>query len=306
MTPWNKGLTKDDPRIKKIQEKRKKTMEERYGSSKYNNTKKREQTCIEKYGVDNVSKVKEFSRKARETQKETNLLKYGVESTTQLDETKDKMLQTFISRYGVRSCSQLPGVSNKISEKLSSKEVQEKMKNTCLDKYGVESAAQLQSTKDKIKTTKLLNHGNENYNNKEKEYETRRKNGTLSNFESSNEKQLKEKLISIYGKDNVECQYFSEEYPFKCDFYIKSEDLYIELNAFWTHGPHPFDENNTDDLKLLESLKQKDDDWSRTYIYTWTDLDVRKYKTAVINNLNFVMIYPGPNGNDIVYSHLKE
>ena len=39
--------------------------------------------------------------------------------------------------------------------------------------------------------------------------------------------------------------------------------------------------------------------------YVWTDLDVRKWKTAVENNLNFIVIYPYGD-EDIVYAHWKQ
>jgi len=32
-----------------------------------------------------------------------------------------------------------------------------------------------------------------------------------------------------------------------CDFYIPSEDLFIELNRHWSHGGHFYDPNNIED-----------------------------------------------------------
>ena len=57
---------------------RKKTFIERYGSTSYNNSEKRKQTCLDKYGVSNIMFVKEFKEKRnntlRERFNETNLL----------------------------------------------------------------------------------------------------------------------------------------------------------------------------------------------------------------------------------------
>ena len=69
--------------------------------------------------------------------------------------------------------------------------------------------------------------------------------------------------------------------------------MFIELNYHWTHGKHPFDENNEDDLKILEKLKQlsKKSDFVKTAVYVWTELDKRKIQTAKSNHLNFKFIY---------------
>lgn len=58
---------------------------------------------------------------------------------------------------------------------------------------------------------------------------TKKKNGSFNSSQA--EKDTLKLLQETYGKDNVLTQYKSAVYPFRCDFYIKSEDLYIELNA---------------------------------------------------------------------------
>ena len=101
--------------------------------------------------------------------------------------------------------------------------------------------------------------------------------------------------LENYDKDDIIRQYFDKDrYPYKCDFYIKSEDKFIEVHGNWTHGKHPFDENNKEDIKILELWKEKakTSDFYKNAIYQWTDLDVRKKKTAENNNLNFEAIYP--------------
>lgn len=111
---------------------------------------------------------------------------------------------------------------------------------------------------------------------------------------SKPEEELYKELCDRYGIDDVEHPYNDDpRYPFSCDFYIKSEDLFIELNRFWHHGPHPFDETNEEDIKLLETWKSKSDG-SNQYseaIKTWTVRDPLKIKTAKENNLNYKMIY---------------
>lgn len=129
-----------------------------------------------------------------------------------------------------------------------------------------------------------------------KRFNTQKENGTLGiNQDTSIEIEYYKYLLSIYDKDDIIRQYFDKDrYPYKCDFYIKSEDKFIEVHGNWTHGKHPFDENNKEDIKILELWKEKakTSDFYKNAIYQWTDLDVRKKKTAENNNLNFEAIYP--------------
>ena len=305
--PWNKGLTKEtDERVAKNLEARNKTMMEKYGSTTYNNSEKRKNTCLEKYGVENSFLIQNYDEWL-EKSKATCLLKYGTEFASQNEFQKIKTYNSFVKNNGVKSCSQLPGVSEKISNKLKSDSVQLKMKQTCLDRYNVEYVSQLESVKKKVKQTKLKRYGDENYTNKQKEYETKKANGTLSNYVSKPEKEYHKYLCEKYGENDVETQYLSSEYPFKADFYIKSIDTYIELQANPRHGNHLFDENNEEDIKLLEELEYKTmngDSWSKQILAQWHDLDLRKWECGIKNNLNLIFVYKNPE-NDVVYSHVK-
>ena len=49
----------------------------------------------------------------------------------------------------------------------------------------------------------------------------------LENSKSKEEDGIFEKLIKIYGKNDIIRQYKSDVYPFPCDFYVISKDLYI-------------------------------------------------------------------------------
>lgn len=62
----------------------------------------------------------------------------------------------------------------------------------------------------------------------------------------------------MFDKDDIIYQYSDKErYPFNCDFYVKSKDLFIEVNYFWTHGTEPFNENNPEHIKKLNEWKEK-------------------------------------------------
>ena len=86
-------------------------------------------------------------------------------------------------------------------------------------------------------------------------------------------------------------QYRSDDYPFACDFYLPDKDLYIEINAHWTHGGHPFDSTNKDDLLLIEQWKLKNTKFYDNAIETWTVRDVLKRETAKNNKLNYLEVF---------------
>jgi hypothetical protein len=93
-------------------------------------------------------------------------------------------------------------------------------------------------------------------------------------------------------------------YPFSCDFYIKSLDLFIELNIHPSHGEHLFDENNKEDSKLLEQLKIENSNWSNMIVDVWSRRDVEKYNYVIKNNLNCKFIYSS-DFNDFI-NNVKE
>ena len=86
------------------------------------------------------------------------------------------------------------------------------------------------------------------------------------------------------------------QYPFLCDFYFPDYDLYVEIQGYWCHCNHPFDENDEDDMVKLEMWKEKSNSNQYTNaIYVWTISDPLKRRTAKENNLNYLEIF----SNDI-------
>ena len=98
-------------------------------------------------------------------------------------------------------------------------------------------------------------------------------------------------LISKFEKDDIIYDYMSDLYPFKCDFYIKSLDLYIELNSLWTHGGHPFNKNDNKDSAKLNLWKSKQNKYYDIAVNVWSVSDVRKRNVAKRNNLNYIEIF---------------
>ena len=132
-------------------------------------------------------------------------------------------------------------------------------------------------------------------------YSTRKKNNTLGSTKNKAEIKLQNFLTNIFNSKDVEYTYSSTYYPFHCDFYIYSLDLYIELHANPRHGYHPFNPEDEQDLKELERLKNSDKSWDKQILVQWPDLDVRKWDIAIKNNLNIIIIYPHSKETNKIY-----
>ena len=117
------------------------------------------------------------------------------------------------------------------------------------------------------------------------------KNGTINT--SKPEELAFIKLAEKFGIKNVIRYYNDTRYPFECDFYIKSLDLFIELNYHWTHGLHQFNKDNPVDLQKLTSwiAKSATSNFYKVAINVWTNRDVIKYETATKNKLNYLIFY---------------
>lgn len=125
-----------------------------------------------------------------------------------------------------------------------------------------------------------------------KAHKTRKANGTCNT--SKDEEISYTNLTQVFGSENVLRQYIDKErYPFACDFYIKSLDLFIECNYSWTHGNHIFNPNDDNDITLLESWKKRGlkSDYYKNAIHTWTIRDINKYNTAMKNKINYKIFY---------------
>lgn len=111
---------------------------------------------------------------------------------------------------------------------------------------------------------------------------------------SKTEEKYYQQLLEEYKGKTILRQYKDEErYPFYCDFYIVEDDLFIEINAHWTHGKHPFNKDSIEDLEKLMYWKEraKESEFYKTAIEVWTERDVNKIKKARENNLNYITIY---------------
>ena len=268
---------------KECQEKREKTNLEKYGYKTIcehpNIQEKVKNALINKYGVDNPWKLKDVQNKCKKTIINNN---GGMGAAS--SKIKYKMEQTNLLKYGFKHNWQDP----EEQKRSHSEEAKKKQKQTCLKRYGVEYTGQSEIKKKRTKETCLKHFGVEYAAQsnivKEKQQETKRKNHTFNTSKPENEtyRILKEKY------SDIKYQYKSKEYPFSCDIYIPSFDLYIECNYHWTHGGHPYNENNKDDIEILNKWKEKDTKFYTNAITTWTIRDVNKRNIVKQNNLNYI------------------
>ena len=255
------------------------------------------ESLYKKYGAYDVMHIPHILQKI----KDTNLKKFGVEFPLQQlkkenSEIYQKISQTCINKFGVDS-------------PLKNKEVREKIKQTNIQKYGVDNPLKNKEIREKIKQTNIQKYGVDNpLKNKEiwKKSQDNRQISSKSKLENNFLNYLKLK----YESDDIITQYKSKEYPYYCDFYIKSINLYIEIQGHWTHNDHPFDINNLNDQLIMDIWRTKSlsDKYYKNALNTWTIKDVEKRNTAIQNNLNYLEIFGKTDLNkyiDIFEKYIK-
>ena len=245
-------------------------------------------TLLDKYGTTNIYENKDIRENAVKKRKQTTLDRFGVENIFQLPSIREKaqnnshtedainkQKQTCLDRYGVENQFQRDSVRQKMTENNYSQLHTLKRKQTCLKKYGVESIFQLKHVR-KLTVSKESIH---------KIVETKRKNGTFNTSKPEND--VYSGLIDMFGITDVKRNYKSDVYPFLCDFYIISLDLYIECNFSWTHGGHWYD---NDDISIWKN-KSTNSAYYSNAINIWTVRDVNKRNNAKTNKLNYVVFW---------------
>lgn len=231
--------------------------------------------------------------------------------------TKEKKLQTEkqtrISNAGSLEASYTNAVNKakKIRKKHSTEDssfnaqIKKKTEETLIKKYGSLEEFYKLTIENRNKT--IL----EKYNSFEAYYKmlcdkrckTLQKNGSYIGPKSKKEDDFYFELLKVFDATDI-FRWYDEDarYPWHCDFYIKSLDMFIELQLYWTHGTKPFDENSLEDINILNNWLNKRAFYINnkgyetknqffTAIETWTVRDVFKRNTAKENNLNYVELF---------------
>lgn len=226
-------------------------------SKKCCNESEYHQTKMQTTIINNYGGLGTASKIINEKIKQTNIKKYGTENLYASDYGKNKITQTNIKKYGTKWPNQ-------------SKEVKNKIIKTSLERYGTS------------------NPGN-SPNGRYKASITRRGNGNDSCWEDYFEQQC------IKLNINYKHRYKSDtRYPYYCDFYLPDTDTFIEINGYWSHGKHFFNELDKNDIEILNKWKEKAKQGHKQYknaINVWTVKDKAKHECAIKNNLNYIVIW---------------
>lgn len=261
------------------------------GNEEYNRLKSKcwhdKQTAVvqERYGVANVFQKETFSsfvtedavREGRKKRTATMIELYGVEHPNQNAEIAKRMekrkAETNLQKYGVVNAMQCPDVAKK-----SAKHRQQVM----LEKYGAANSTEIPEICRKI-------------------FDNRHKNKTMNT--SLPEQVLGEMLVNRFGENDVLTNVIVDNrYPYHVDFYVKSLDLFIELNGDACHNNHWFDSTNARDLQILQSWRKNAERVESStgkasrytkYIVVWTQTDVAKREAAKRNALHYLVFWDG-------------
>ena len=157
------------------------------------------------------------------------------------------------------------------------KKNREHIKEIVMEKYGVDNVIKLASVQDKIA-------------------ETKKKNGTFN--KSLLEDRCYELLCNKFGTDDVVRQYRDDknrytnpinQHNFSCDFYVKSLDLFIEVQGSNAHGEHPYYIDTTLNQKSIDNINSDKRKSITLKDFTWRD--IIKRSIAKYNKLNYIEIF---------------
>jgi hypothetical protein len=237
---------------------------------------KARKTCLEKYGAEYYGQTAE-ARKAQSERMRSNLdvflgktratmqKRYGVKYSWESAALRGKAQATMRERYGSTCYVQ----SDEYKERLDS--IMDKVRQTNMSRYGASVYTQSDEYKQNVDDIQS------------RIIATKRQNGVLNT--SSVEEHVK-------GFDDFESQYNKDaRYPYLCDFYDKDRDLFIEVNASWTHGYHWYDAENDANTCKKWKAKSKKSDYYANALDVFTKRDVEKRECARVNNLNYVTLW---------------
>ena len=292
-------------KLQEIKDKKKKSFNEHYPENSEkraillaNASKKFKETCKEKYGA-HPMQIDKIKNKSIENLKKSMLEKYGVEYYYQTDIFKAKFKDYSLKTYGTEFVTQAEVNREKNRIGMCEHGI-EKYKITCKEKYGVEHWAKSDDGHKKLASIET----------QEKQYNTKKKNKSYA--KSKIEDKIYD-ILKIYFPDTIH-NYFSQEYPFNCDFYIPCLNLYIEYQGTWMHGGHPFNENDKSDQVIIEQWENKSKEISfngkpkisyKCAINVWTKSDVLKRDIAKQNNLNYKELWSFEEAKQYVESLIK-
>lgn len=241
---------------------------------------------FEKHGCDNPFKLQEFQEKGVRTRFE----KYGGEYTLSRGSSLEPQARATFAQ-NMKNIEYKKSIVDKRCETcernygvafpLQSRDVQMRLKATCLETYGADSYSKTDAFKTRMSDSSAIWVP--------KMFATKKSKGNLNT--SCVENYIEQKL------QGFEREYVSGDYPYHSDFYDSVRNLFIEVNAHWTHGGHWYDTFSAFDANKLIDWQAKSSSYIDKAIKTWTVSDVQKRQCARDNKLNYVTFWDS-DGSD--------
>lgn len=192
----------------------------------------KKQHLMQKYGVDNVSKLDKVKKKisqansseaVKDKRKTTCLQKYGVDNPAKSEEVKDRIKTVFLEKYGETNAMKI----QKFKEKFDWNSVVSKRKNTMIAKYGVDYSFDIPEVKERFVAHNVEKFGVPYYV-MTKEY----RNPSTSNVISKTNLSFS-KLLSANGiKHQLEFPVGNKVY----DVWVEDSKILIEIDPTYTHN----------------------------------------------------------------------
>ena len=213
---------------------------------------------------------------------------------------KTKLLNTQIERYG--------GVG------LAGTQTKQKAVSTVQTKYGVSNVMHDETCKQRLAITNTRVYGgvspfsSKDVRQKAQSNRRFRMQNALKKaehnlqiyeqiFRSRYEAIVYYELVNRFGRDDVYYEYgihpSDKRYPHNCDFYIRSEDLFIELHAHYSHGNHWFDASNHEDVNRKNQLLLSQSKNSHQAVRVWCDIDLKKRDDAKRSQIKYLVFWDG-------------
>lgn len=197
---------------------------------------------VTKYPLQSIDKINEL--------KEYFINKFGVDNPSKIKDVCVKREKTMLERYDVKTNIILPETHQKAIESSKSSDSKLKRKNTLMKKYGVDNSMKSKEIYDKFKKTNIEKYGVEfpaqNLEIFEKTQKSQLKLKSYKNINYQGTYELdflifcdKNNLLNRVSKSKTIKYLFNEsEKNYHPDFYIKDINLIIEIKSDYYYNLH--------------------------------------------------------------------
>lgn len=256
-----------DEQKKQINDKIKQTNIEKYGVDHYTKTEQWKDFCLEKFGGTSPYGMKSTQEKT----KQTLMDKYGVDHNFKIPGVQEQIKNTWLEKYGVDNPLKNEEIKQKMIahniEKygfacpLQNEEIYKKSKATLFKNHGVEFSYQNEEIFNKYKKTMLERYGAEFWMQNDQDHtithiskykEFILPNGNIAYLQGYEDYALEEVISKKYDYDDIVISnidifknipkiyydYNGSTHRYFPDFYIKSENLIIEVKSEYTYNQY--------------------------------------------------------------------